>query len=488
MKIKLLVSATAILSMLTVSMFQLPVRALDNSPDYDNYAVIYGGVYSPDAARNKYDQGSKIFGAMGIQKSEITNDMKQGIVYRDGRVVVDGKVVATNARTAIRNMSGGSPIAGTNAAIYSASRMSDDQTAMVKMTNGKFQFAIMKPCGNPVTANPVPQPNPSATCDSLKATPVSRTKFNFVTHATAKEGAKVKSYTYTVHKNGQLVDTKSIPSSQESNTYAYTQTNPGNYTVKVVVETSEGPRGGESCTASFSVKEASNPGVTIAKTVNGKEHEVVQLNQTFAYQLKVTNTGNVALKNVTVSDKAPEGVQFVSAQPGSITNNVWSYTIPTLAVKQSILVTIQAKVVKTMPSTIINTACVDAKETPTNPDACDTATVDTPKPNMIEVCNPETGTVIMVDEKDKDKYLPKDSDKCANITVCVLETGAIITIKKSEMDSTKYAEGECPVNPKSEPLPEELPTTGPIDTALQVVGAASLAGASGYYLMSRRRD
>lgn len=330
-------------------------------------------------------------------------------------------------------------------------------------------------------------PKPVASCDSLKVAPVSRTKFNFVTNASAKNGAKITSYTYTVHKSGQVVDTRTVASAQESNTYPYTQTNPGNYTVKVVVATSEGPRGGSNCTATFSINEASNPGVTIAKTVNGKEHEVVELNAMFAYQLKVTNTGNVTLKNVAVSDKAPEGVQFASAQPGSIANNAWSYTIPSLAVNQSILVTIQAKVVKQMPSTIVNTACVDAAETPTSPDACDTATVDTPQPNKVEVCNPETGTVIMVDEKDQDKYLPKDSDKCANITVCVLETGAIITIKKSEMDSTKYTEGECPVNPKSEPLPKELPTTGPIDTALQVVGAASLAGASGYYLMSRRR-
>ncbi len=332
------------------------------------------------------------------------------------------------------------------------------------------------------------EPDPVATCDSLKATPVTRTKFNFVTNATAKNGAKIKSYTYTVRKNGKVVDTKSINSTQESNSYAYTQSNPGNYTVKVVVETSEGPRSGDKCVATFTVKEASNPGVTITKTVNGKEHEIVELNQPFTYQLKVTNTGNVALKNVTVSDKAPAGVQFVSAQPGSIAGNTWSYTIPSLAVNQSILVAIQAKVVKAMPKTIVNTACVDATETPASPDACDTATVDTPKPNMVEVCDPETGTIIMVDEKDKDNYLPKDSDECSNITVCVLETGAIITIKKSEMDESKYAVGECPVSPKSEPLPEALPTTGPVDAALQVVGAASLAGASGYYWMSRRRD
>lgn len=59
----------------------------------------------------------------------------------------------------------------------------------------------------------------------------------------------------------------------------------------------------------------------------------------------------------------------------------------------------------------------------------------------VKVCNPETGSIITVPAKDKDKYLPVGSDKCVNIQVCVIAdgTGAMITIKKDEFDSSIHS-------------------------------------------------
>lgn len=103
-------------------------------------------------------------------------------------------------------------------------------------------------------------------------------------------------------------------------------------------------------------------------------------------------------------------------------------------------------------------------------------------PNKVQVCDASTGTIIWVDEKDKGNYQPVTSDECSKVTVCDEKSGTMITVKKSE--AANYT-STCP---EKEVVPAALPETGPMDGAMQVVGAASLAGASGYYLVSRRRD
>jgi len=198
---------------------------------------------SAQEARNKYDEGSKIFSRFGISKSDISGDLRDGVVYENGNVVVGGKVVATGARTAIRNMSGGDKINGTNAAVYPASRMGSAQTAMVKFDkNGRFMFAIMKPCGNPVVATPT-KPKPSAECKNLAIDKINRTTYKFSANAEVKNGAKVKSYTFTVKRKGEVLVNKT----QNSPNYTFNAPTAGNYQVKLTVNTTEGPRSGGNC-------------------------------------------------------------------------------------------------------------------------------------------------------------------------------------------------------------------------------------------------
>ena len=277
----------------------------------------------------------------------------------------------------------------------------------------------------------------------------------------------------------------------------------------------------------------------IDKVVNGVETASVKINENFVYTLKVTNTGETTLKNVLVSDIAPEGIQFVSAKTGTtnipVDGNKISYVIPSLAVKQSVTIEVTAKSTKYSATPVVNTACVNAPEVnpgnPTKNDGCDTASTTTPEPGKVSVCDPSTGDIIQVYETDKDKYepvdsekckvqvcdpsdriiktvpkseagkyLPANSDKCQEMTVCVIETGELNkVIYKDEFDSAIYStnENDCkkPVTPEPEtPTPPvtpepETPVVIPA-TGAEIVGGLAGTSALSYgaytYLASRR--
>jgi uncharacterized repeat protein (TIGR01451 family) len=463
MKVKLLGFGVALLATATIGFTQLNAEAaVDTTRDCDQFAVIRCGTMSVEEARDKYDQGSKIFQTMGVSKQSISGDMKNGVVYRDGRVVVNGKTVATGAKTAIRNMSGGSKIAGTNAAIYPASAMGSAQTALVKFDkDGRFLFAIMKPCGNPVTATPTkeePKP-PVVTCDGLNRKKLSRDTAQFTAKATAKNGAKINGYLFTVKKGSKVVQTKK----NNKGVFTYKMKEAGDYSVRVTVLSSKGKITGPKCVKPLSLKplDTPTPGVKIEKLVEGADYFAAETDVEYDYQIKVTNTGETTLKNVVVTDTPEKGVTLLSADQGDISDNTWTYTIPKLTAGQDMSFTLSAKVPEYLAGRINNTACVNAPEVPGNPDDCDDAEVEVEEPGKTIVCDPETGDTISVDEEDASNYPPVGSEECEEKTP------------------------EEPSNPKAS-TPEELPTTGPAETILQLIGATSLTGAGSYYLASRR--
>ena len=710
MKVKLLGFAVALLAIATIGVVQLQTQALDSSPDCDQFAVIWCGKYSMPAVRQAYDHGSKnspnipkIFGTLGISRADLNAKAVNGVVYKNGQVKVGNKLVATNAKTVIRNISGGAPIAGTNAKVVNASRMGDSQTALVVLDkDGRFLYAIMKPCGNPVKATPVqkpkPQPKPAAECKNITAKKISRTKFAYTAKATTSNGAKISSYTFetifhsktvkthtvktsskqassnfsatepgnyrvrvtvktsvgnksgancytdfkiapttpkpaaeckdlavekisrtkfaytakattsngatisaytfqtsrnntvvktaTVNttskqavsdfdateagdyqvrvtvktsegnktgancvknftvtpqpetpaaeckdlavekisrtkfaytakasatngatisaytfetsRNNQVVKTATVNTTSTQATSDFEATEAGDYQVRVTVKTSEGNKTGANCVKNFTVTPKPVPGVSITKLVNGQKSIRTGVDVTFQYQIAVKNTGDTELKNVLVTDTPEAGVTLLSSggSIGTITNNTWTYTIPSLAKGATMNFTLSAKVPAYQADSIKNTVCVDAPEVPGSPDDCDEATVvvPPPTPGKVEVCNPETGEIITVDESEADKYVPVDSPKCKTIKVCVIETKETKTIRKSDFDSSKHTTDfslceTVPVVPETPvEAPTELPTTGPADTAVQLIGATSLAGALGYYLMSRRQQ
>jgi|GEM_PF-5281909 len=144
-----------------------------------------------------------------------------------------------------------------------------------------------------------------------------------------------------------------------------------------------------------------NPNITITKTV-GDEHvkqKTVQVGQNFPYQLIVKNTGDQDLTNVLVTDTAPAGVSLLSADLGTVNSETtWSYTIPSLAKGDSVTINIVAVVKSYVAGNLVNTACVNAPDVnptqPSQPDSCDTATVNTPQVLPATLPNTGAGSVI----------------------------------------------------------------------------------------------
>lgn len=169
------------------------------------------------------------------------------------------------------------------------------------------------------------------------------------------------------------------------------------------VNTPSNPANNDSCDkADVNVVKETHPAVTIVKTVNGKESDKVLLGKNFTYEVTVKNTGDVTLLSAVVSDPAPAGVTMVSATQGTIANNVWTYTIPSLAAGESQNFTITANVSTYKTGSIVNTACVNAVEvnpsTPAKADACDDATVTVEKVEHPSVTITKTVNNKKVDE------------------------------------------------------------------------------------------
>lgn len=352
-------------------------RALAESRDCDSNAMMYCGAYSAAEFQQKYNANSPgdlpaIYTHYGVNPAEL-NGARSGYVTPDGKVVVDGKTVATGAYTAGRQPKPQShPITIGGKIYYERNNTSNlarnfDVFAVFDQFE-RFKYAVIKDCGNPVPATPV-QPPAATSCDSLTSVAVDRTKFNFTTKASVSNGGAITGYTYNfgdgTTQNGGA-------------TISHTYKEPGTYTVTVTAKTNLGDRTGANCQTTVTVEKEKSPGVSIQKLVDGKKSEEVKVGQLFNYQLTVTNTGEADLANVKVSDPAPANVEFVSSEDGTLKDNQWSTVISTLKVGESKNFTIVARVVKEVAGALENTACVAAPTIPGSPDDCDTATVTVP--------------------------------------------------------------------------------------------------------------
>lgn len=213
-----------------------------------------------------------------------------------------------------------------------------------------------------------------------------------------------------------------------------------------------------------------NPKIDITKKVNGADSATVEVNKPFVYTVVVKNTGDVDLKDAKVSDPAPAGVTFQSADRGSISNNTWNYTISSLKVGASETFKITAIVKEYKEGDIKNTACVDTPTIPGSPDDCDDATV-----------------------KVTEEPVPPAPEK---EVVCELDTKKVITIDKSAFDDAKHSrnlddcketeEPQKPITPVIPGTPDQLPQTGAADGLLSAAGLFALVTSTVAYAVSRR--
>ncbi|MGB4967071.1 MAG: DUF11 domain-containing protein [Candidatus Saccharimonadales bacterium] len=396
-----------------------------------------------------------IYNAYGLSTSDYSrfaSSARNGLAYKDGRIVVDGRTVATDSKSLGRDPKPYSHPVTIGGKTYHESRaqdvyLSDSIPVMVLFdTKGRVETVVMNDCGNPIHNNPE---NPSYSCNYLyKEYAGTRGSYDFSTSTTTHNGAKVVKVVYDFG-DGSATVTKSNPAEKVRHAYKA-----GTYKAKVTLYVSVpfgetqvvAPAG--NCVRDVTVDEEKNPGISIDKTAEGaehvfKDHVIVGAGNEFRYKLVVKNTGNVDLKNAVVKDTAPTGINLLSATHGSITNNVWSYTIPSLKIGQSLTIYITAMAPKEFAGEVKNTACVDTPEVTGNPDDCDDAWVSThhravsinkvvngKEKETVEVGKPFTYTLAVKNEGDVALKDVKVTDPApANVQFLSADKGTIVANK-----------------------------------------------------------
>lgn len=275
---KALLSAAALVLAFATAVVMAPnLQAQSSVRDCDSNAIIYCGALTQAELKQKYSANASndlpaVFSYYGISAGDIdgtSSEIKMGEVTKDGRVLVDGKVVATGAKSVGRqNMSGSSAVKIGDKTYYeratSISFRSNSLSAIVMMKNGQFHRAILTSCGNPVVAVPVkpveqPKPQPAYACTKLQAQLIRRegqnATYRFTTTATATNGATIVNYDYGF---GDGMGVKGVGS-----TYEYTYKQPGTYTAEVAVNVrvdNETKRAtGDACKVKVTVEEEKKP-------------------------------------------------------------------------------------------------------------------------------------------------------------------------------------------------------------------------------------
>jgi len=575
------VSGIALFGFLTTNSEALPKDCDDNaitkcgSMDYKDLASDYKA--------NKSEL-SKVYGHYGLSESDILNagsKAQMGRVYKDGRVTVGSKVVATNAYSIGRhNMSGSSKISIGGKTYYerktSTSFAADYIVAFVFLdANGDFRAAILTSCGNPVRAT-----KPVYTCDSLTKTAVAgyRNRYQLNAKATAKNGAKIVSYTFDMGDGTK----KTATTSNTSANYTHQYTKPGTYnatvSVKVKINNSYEKTVTNNCKVSVTVVEPSYACTGLTQEKISRTERKFTASATAANGAVVTGY-KFDFGDGTTKTSTSKTINHTYAQAGEYTAKVWAIvtidgkeTKEVTDAKCQVKVTVDEEPVYTCDDlaferiensrtkfTFTGTASADhgatitgytfdfgdgttaevanATDVPheytapgeytvkmtakvsvngqnttvTGPN-CEVKVTVAP-PNKVEVCNPETGETIVVDEDEADNYVPVGDPACEPVKVCDPETGKIITVdKKDEGNYKPIGDPACekpeeckpgiPVNDerckdeckpgipegdeKCEELPAELPTTGPAEMIGGVVGLGSLVAAAYYWYASRR--
>lgn len=210
MKTRILTLSSLLVGISALFLWAAPAQAaVDSTPDCDTVAIIHCGVSSQADLRNKVQAGDvqRVYNAFGINRNEL-DGMQEGVVWKDGRVTIGrDKVVARNATTAGRwnnPTADMTRIPNTDRAYkMSTSHFVDEgQIAYIKMVNGTFKFAVIRTCGNPVSANPVKDEPPAKPAVTI-AKEVKTVGGNWQESVTVKPGDQVK-YRVMITNSGNV--------------------------------------------------------------------------------------------------------------------------------------------------------------------------------------------------------------------------------------------------------------------------------------------
>lgn len=156
--------------------------------DCDGYSIIECGVQSSSQLQTSYNKSAyvrAVYSYFTISSTDMANigaTAVKGIVYKDGTVKVNGKLVATKARTAARKQVVKTDIKRTSGSnvfytrYLTAGWSHTSGSAYVVMKNGVFDYAVLASCGNPIVATAIkPKPTPVATPPTTSTTTPSPT-------------------------------------------------------------------------------------------------------------------------------------------------------------------------------------------------------------------------------------------------------------------------------------------------------------------------
>ena len=226
------------------------------------------------------------------------------------------------------------------------------------------------------TKAPTPIPSkPELVCRNITINQISRTKFEFNTSYTVNNTTFVGVKYIVKDQSGKIVIEKTINNGSKLTLDIEIV---GKFTISSTVITKDGENSNSNCEKSFEVKREEKPSILIKKTVNNQKNAKIEANTDFNYEITVSNNGNVDLKDVAVTDRAPANITFVSADNGEIKDNTLTLKINSLKVGESRTITIKSQATATGITTV-NTACVDTPTIPGDNDGCDSAKVEVPK-------------------------------------------------------------------------------------------------------------
>ncbi len=259
---------------------------------------VSGGVGSIQQYLGHYDQNTNnirdLYNTLGITRAEIANTSPQQVnSRRDG--VISWGLTSRFSQAAGENPYTVQTASGNMRTFYNRPLSLWDTGANVSRgsTYTVFAgysakvgwFAIMMACGNLITKTvpPPPQcppntvgtyPNCAAPCPHpgkshlaagdpgckpdpvVQCTSLTINKLNgsYALKGTATAtNATIQSYTYTIKRDGSVVETKTNPSSSPTDTYTFATKDEGTYEVNLTVKTSIGDKTSPNCVKKFSI-------------------------------------------------------------------------------------------------------------------------------------------------------------------------------------------------------------------------------------------
>ncbi len=218
--------------------------------DCDNNAIVFCGFSGPGDFMSKVQVSNdghghadlqSVYAAYGLESNmydKFVTSARQGTVFKDGRIVVDGQVVGTSARTIGRiasfqgagffsqNINGVTYFGNSTQQAFAADSI---PVTVLFNAQGTMQFAVLNSCGNPVSAAKVV---PSFACNALNkaAVPGQPNTFSFTTSAVATNNASIAKLVYDFGDGTETV-TPNSPNLPVTHTY----TRSGTFTAKVAV-------------------------------------------------------------------------------------------------------------------------------------------------------------------------------------------------------------------------------------------------------------